>query len=428
MDVVDVMDTRIRSERRYRLRGSIGRSWCRAGSASALSGFGVWLWTLTLVLLLIPDFAARAMESDLPVEIFAGTAPIPVRTDSSLVLAYELHVTNFRAMDLTLERLRIFAVEDTVGSLAEYSSDSLTAMVWHPGVKADTSDARLVRGGQRMVIFIWLQLPPAQPVPHVLSHRLTFAFSNAKGIRSERAVDGGITPVNAKDLAPYPWPVPSGDWLVANGPSPSSDHRRAMHALDGKSFVAQRFALDLMKFGSDGRLWHTDPFRNENWYGYGQNVLAVGAGEVLAITDSVPENTPLAPSRATTMTRANICGNYVLLRHGPKEYTLYAHLRPGGITVKLGDKVKQGDLLGTIGNSGNSDAPHLHFQAIDGPSALASEGIPFVFARFTLLSVLAPSDLDSMLASGEVPKRGVPFPEQNRRHEIPTGNMIIRVP
>jgi murein DD-endopeptidase MepM/ murein hydrolase activator NlpD len=128
------------------------------------------------------------------------------------------------------------------------------------------------------------------------------------------------------------------------------------------------------------------------------------------------------------MTRATICGNYVVLKLGEAEYALFAHLKPGGIKVKPGERVKRGDVLGYIGNTGNSDAPHLHFHAMSGPSPLASEGIPYVFPQFTILSVLAASDLDAMLSTGKAPSPPQPPLEPIRNHEMPKGNMVLGVP
>lgn len=302
-------------------------------------------------------------------------------------------------------------------------------MLWYAGLPPhDTDDVRVLHGGQRIVIFVWLRLPLTERAPKALTHRLLFKLTNSKGELVERAVEGGMTPVSEKPLAPYSWPAHAGEWLVANGPGATSDQRRALHALDGRTFVAQRFAVDLMMFGSDGRLWHTSPFQNENWYGYGQEVLAVAAGDVVSVTDSIPENTPLAPTRVVPMTRAKICGNCVVVKHGTGQYALYAHLKLHGVKVKVGDKVKPGDVLGYIGNSGNSDAPHLHFHVTDGPSPLAAEGVPFVIKEFTFLSSLPASDLDILLSSGTISTLRNRLDERMRKDEMPTENMVIRVP
>jgi murein DD-endopeptidase MepM/ murein hydrolase activator NlpD len=62
----------------------------------------------------------------------------------------------------------------------------------------------------------------------------------------------------------------------------------------------------------------------------------------------------------------------------------FAHLKPGSVTVKVGDKVRAGQRIGRLGNSGASLAPHLHFHIVNGPSIFASDGYPFVFDAFRL--------------------------------------------
>ena len=54
---------------------------------------------------------------------------------------------------------------------------------------------------------------------------------------------------------------------------------------------------------------------------------------------------------------------------------------PGTLTVKRGDLVKQGQVIGLVGNSGNSDAPHLHFHLMNGPSVLSARGLPCRFSN-----------------------------------------------
>ena len=65
---------------------------------------------------------------------------------------------------------------------------------------------------------------------------------------------------------------------------------------------------------------------------------------------------------------------------------MYAHFQPGSIKVKVGDKVKLGQVIALVGNTGNSTEPHLHFQIMDAGSPLAAEGIPYAFSKFTRTS------------------------------------------
>ena len=58
-------------------------------------------------------------------------------------------------------------------------------------------------------------------------------------------------------------------------------------------------------------------------------------------------------------------------------------MQPGSLKVKVGDAVKTGQVLGLLGNTGNTDGAHLHFHIMDGPSPLLSNGLPFVFTHFT---------------------------------------------
>ena len=84
------------------------------------------------------------------------------------------------------------------------------------------------------------------------------------------------------------------------------------------------------------------------------------------------------------MTAAKAAGNYVVLDFGRGRYALYAHLIPGSIRVAPGEEVLRGQVLGLAGNSGNSDAPHLHFHIMDGPDPLKSNGLPCVFKKYTI--------------------------------------------
>lgn len=74
--------------------------------------------------------------------------------------------------------------------------------------------------------------------------------------------------------------------------------------------------------------------------------------------------------------------HYVSLALGEGRYALYAHLKPGSVRVKPGDRVRAGQVLGLVGNSGNSTRPHLHFQVSTRRTVLAGDGLSFVFDSF----------------------------------------------
>ena len=97
-------------------------------------------------------------------------------------------------------------------------------------------------------------------------------------------------------------------------------------------------------------------------------------------TDGLPEQTPGQYPANISLDQAD--GNSVILDLGEGRYAVYAHMQPGSIRVHRGDKVKRGQVLGLVGNTGNSLAPHLHFHVMDGPLPLASNGLPYEIGSF----------------------------------------------
>jgi hypothetical protein len=255
----------------------------------------------------------------------------------------------------------------------------------------------------------------------MLWHHLVFKESDEPG-QPETAFDNGPTKLSDERPIAISPPLGSGDWLAANGASDISEHRVAMIAVNGKARIAQRFAIDWVKFGPDGHLFHEDSAKNANWYGYGAEVLAVADGTVVAIKDGIPENVPLTGKFAVPITLESIAGNYVILDLGRGRYATFAHLQPKSLRVSVGSKVRRGQVLGLLGNSGNSDAPHLHFQITDGSSALGSEGLPFVFESLQLSGTV--SSVDAILG-GTVWKAS---PVVTRKQEMPLENVVVHFP
>lgn len=142
---------------------------------------------------------------------------------------------------------------------------------------------------------------------------------------------------------------------------------------------------------------------------------------VSSAKDGIPENVPLSPTRAVPITRETAGGNYVILALGDGQFALDAHLQPGSLQVKPGDRVRRGQVLGLLGNSGNTDAPHLHFHLSDENSWFGAEGLPFVFDSF---EVLGTADVVKAILEGWTMPAGVK-PEKRLR-ELPLENAVVR--
>jgi murein DD-endopeptidase MepM/ murein hydrolase activator NlpD len=160
-------------------------------------------------------------------------------------------------------------------------------------------------------------------------------------------------------------------------------------AIRGRPAITQRFAFDFLKqdengMGLEPADWND--LKNEEFHGHGEEVLAVADGVVARVVDGIPENKPYSDGKiesAVPLTRETYPGNWVSIDIGDGQYALYAHLQPGEIRVEPGQTVTKGQVIGLVGNSGNSAGPHLHFGLADRPGFNSGEeGLPYVFEAF----------------------------------------------
>jgi hypothetical protein len=196
-------------------------------------------------------------------------------------------------------------------------------------------------------------------------------------------------------------PVSDGVWVAAEGCCFKSHHRRGPFTLNGQDFLAQRYAIDFIKL-VDGKLWEGDDPKNlDAWYTYGQDALAVVDGTVSSILTDEDDITPFEPNPKPRNVD-NLTGNHGIIDRGTGLHVLYAHLQPGSIVVDVGDVVSVGEKLALVGNSGNTDAPHLHIHVVDDNHPVQSHAVPFVFDRYERLGSF--ESLDTLLPEpfGEV--------------------------
>jgi len=353
---------------------------------------------------------AQARERGPRVEVICPTRPIPVAIGGSKVLIYELHITDFDTTALTLKRIEVYRDNETGAPLKSYAGDALTAILTAPGAMNGGKDAATIGAAKRAIAFLWVEIGVDAKPPRSLRHRLVFSAGDAG---QESTLEGLQVPVRDETIPELAPPFGGGVWVAGAGPGNDSDHRRSLTAIDGHVYLAQRFAIDWVKVGANGDTSHDGAARNENFWGYGEPIHAAADGEVTALLDGIRDNTPRVLPKPVTLD--NIAGNYVTVRIAPNRYVTYAHLQPGSFKVRLHDHVKRGAVLALLGNTGQATGPHLHMQLTDVNSVLESEGVPFVFARFTDLGPGSAYETD----------KHVSIP---RSHSLPGQDAVIEFP
>jgi murein DD-endopeptidase len=384
---------------------------------------------LPLASILLPIASSHRPEqvqtSDVPISIEAPITPTPVRGDGKIHLAYELYVTNLGASALTLVRLDVFSNENKTSLLASYQGSKLIDCMIDPKATDELPDKQVIRGGRRAMIYLWVTVDKVTAFPGRLRHRLLFKSIGVAGKNDQSLIkETWVNITNEAALVIGP-PLRGSWWVAFEGPSNNSHHRRALIPIGDKWRIPCRFATDWGKADENGKLLHGDASENSSYYGYGAEVIAVADASVTGIRDRLPENTPLSDKPAVPFTLLSAPGNYVILDLGKKRYALYAHLQPGSLRVKVGDRVLRGQVLGLVGNSGNSTGPHLHFQISDLNTPLLGEGLPYVIDEFEVVSNV--KSRKKPTGAGH-PSEGVKAVVEKRQMEIPLNETIVRFP
>jgi Peptidase family M23 len=149
--------------------------------------------------------------------------------------------------------------------------------------------------------------------------------------------------------------------------------------------LAQRYAIDWVQYKTvDGvrTTWKGPEDENGSYFCYNQPIYSVAPGQVVEMVDGLPENVPHSGRIAVPLDFNHVGGNHVIVEIAPRRYVFYAHMRPGTVQVKVGEQVGVGDIIGHVGNTGNSTEPHLHMHIVDHPSLLAGNGVPYQFTSF----------------------------------------------
>jgi len=344
---------------------------------------------LLLVAFLTAARITAAQTNDAAVEARIPFSPgVFEGSDHRFHLAYELHLTNFydTAGPFTVKSLSVFADSSTL-PIATFSKEGLMKLLNSDEMPKTGADL-VIPQGRRTVLFLWLTLPSGARLPRSLRHTIDFMDVDKK----IHTLAGAVTRLDRRPVLALGAPLRGHIWFVDEGPgNPKSHHWGSMLALNGIVTIPQRFAIDFIGLNNAGHAVEVPPDKlnqtsNNQWVGFGSEVLAVRDAVVRDMRDGIADHAPLSPlPQPDDMTARGVYGNFIVLEIGPGIFAHYAHLQNGSIRVHIGQHVKKGDVLARLGDSGNAGGPHLHFQVTDRPTFEMSEGMPFVFSAIDLL-------------------------------------------
>jgi hypothetical protein len=118
---------------------------------------------------------------------------------------------------------------------------------------------------------------------------------------------------------------------------------------------AQKNAFDILITDEKGKSYKNEGKSNSDYYAFGKELISPCDGEIVLVVDGVKDNVP------GILNPVYVPGNTVIIKTANNEYLFFAHFKQHSIVVKQGQKIKQVELLGLCGNSGNSSEAHLHF-------------------------------------------------------------------
>jgi hypothetical protein len=340
--------------------------------------------------------------------------------DGRVHLVYELMLTNAFPVPVTLTSVEVLEAGSS-RSLATLSGDTLraaTSLLATGGVPTVTLPTSTVG-----VVWVDVSLTTPEELPAALVHRVTVGVPPGLPVPDTITNLGGNARVDRRPPVVLGPPLAGAGWL-ALGSCCEGPHRRALQPVNGRLHLSQRFAIDFNRLDAASRIAVGDPDLNGSYPTYAQPVLAVADATVVEAVDRFSDQTPNHP-RPVTIEEAD--GNHVILDLGSRRYAFYAHLKPGSLRVREGQRIQRGEVIGAVGNSGSSSGPHLHFHLMDRLSPLAADGLPYVFDQYELSGRTPP--LETLLQSD--PRSPVPVDAQEagpQQGTLPLGRDVVAFP
>jgi len=332
------------------------------------------------VLVFVPGTMPAAAKTTTALHVESSNPPYAVfGSDGRLHVEYDLVLTNAFVGPATLDAVAVRADGKPALTL---TGDALTAAT-HTLL---TSDAT-VTIAPASTAFTQVDLVlPGRTAPKRITNRVAYTIPADAPSRSVIGSTVSASPVLRTDPRPptvISAPLSGAGWVNVNGccNDPTSPHRETLLASDGDWVTPELFAIDWIR-EVDGRFYSGDGTQNTDWVGFGEPIHAVADGTVVLTRDGLPDIPPMTKNPGLR-TPEDYAGNNVIVAIGHGRYAVFDHLVRGSVRVRRGQRVRAGQVVGKLGNSGNTDGPHLHFGIEARPDSLA-QGLPFEIDDFVL--------------------------------------------
>ena len=314
-----------------------------------------------------------ASERITPVLLSVQDAPVPfIGSDGHEHLVYELWMTNFSSGNVAVEQVEILGSGGAV--LQTLDASEIATRLQPAGLRVPSAT---MSASTSALLFIHVDLTGKVPTtPRQLTHRVRLRAEAAPPGQQEIIETGGETLVDPQAVELIGPPLRGAGYISADSCCEATRHTRAALPVNGRVWIAQRFAVDWEQLDDEGRVYRGVATDVASYNIYGKDVLAVADAKVASVIDNLPNQ---VPGKMPT----NI------------------PIEPGSIKVHAGDTVKRGQTIALVGNSGNTLEPHLHFHVMNHASPLASNGLPYEIDDFTVTATSpGTADFDTAAAQG----------------------------
>lgn len=358
-----------------------------------------------------------------PVLLKTCNTPQPFTgSDGKVYVAYDVVLNNFAAAPSSVLG---FEVLDANGKLLHsFSPHELSKALVHPDQPNQSS---VIPPGGTAVLAVNLSFDREPDVPDVMVHRIS-AWTNLFGRNNTSTYEAAPIVLDRRTPVVIGSPVAGGKWICSGGYGAPAAQRDVVFAVGNRLQSAQYYAIDLIRLDEQCRATVGDRGRVEDNASYGQTVYAVADGTIRGIKDGLADQSPVDESLQEAQRSDYPEGNAIVQDIGNGLYVLYAHLKPGSLKVKDGQRVKKGSPIALVGNSGDSTSPHLRFQVMDAPHPLAANGMPFLMDHFTVFG-----EVRDAQKIATTPPAGTIAVEQSRlsgehKDELPQAGLVVIFP